>query len=328
MFKKRWLSIIILFLFQSSLANSEKKQENKIIPEQRIYGAGTETIVRGAPYKTDEIYGFKATPNSHHELIKLKDGKEMHRTMATIGNDGLRKSSASHRPGKTKHILLIDSSMVFGEGLNDEQTLAHLINLKSNTYEAYPLAYYGYGPQHAWLSFKQGKLPQVIREKKGKIIFFTHEGDILRFFPTINTMIYIAQHPYVEEVALGNFVYRGNFLNSGPWWQKLVFKYCIPVMFCADLTTRFNANISDVQYAIIGRLFEDIEQMYKKQFDVEDFKIIFLGYGSEAKKLARHTKIEIIPIFDGDRDTHSDGHLKPEGMQKVADFLFKLKLIY
>ncbi len=218
--------------------------------------------------------------------------------------------------------------MVFGEGHVDDETLAHLINLKSNTYEAYPLAFYGYGPQHAWLRFKQEKLREQIREKKGLALLFTHAKDILRFFPSMDHMVYTAQFPFVEEVSIGNFVYRGSFINTVRWWRKLVFNYCIPVRFCADLTTRVKPAVSDEQYAIIGRLFEDIERRYKKQFAVEDFKIIFTGQRVEARRLAQHTKIEVILFSHRPRYSYASGHLKPIGIQKITNFLFDTKIIY
>ncbi len=309
-------------------AQADKKQESEVKTVQHKNLTGYETIGRGFESQPDDIYGIIAVPNSYHETIKFKNGKETLNTAATIDKDGFRNSSASRRLGKSKHLLLINSSMVFGEGLVDDETLAHLINLNSNTFEAYPLAFYGYGPQHAWLSFKHEKLPEKIREKKGLAILFTHRADILRFFPTIGTMTESARMPFIEEESIGNFVYRGNFINTGNWWRKLVFNYCIPIMFCAHLTRKFKFDPSDEQYAIIGRLFEDIERMYKKQFDVEDFKIIFLGPRSQARKFAPHTKVEVIPLSNLRRDLFTDGHLKARGMQKITNFLFDAKLIY
>ncbi len=325
MFKKNWLLISILFLFQASLAQSDKEQESKT----RAAHQGIETIVRGFDSQPDDLYGRIAVPNSYHETIKFKGEKEINKTAATIDQDGFRKSSASRRRGKSKHILLINSSMVFGEGHVDDETLAHLINLKSNTYEAYPLAFYGYGPQHAWLRFKQEKLREQLREKKGLTLLFTHAEDIVRFFPTMSQyMIYTAHLPFVEEVSIGNFVYRGSSKSTASWWRKLVFNYCTPVRFCANLTTRFKPDVSDEQYAIIGRLFEDIERRYKKQFAVEDFKIIFIGQRVEARRLAQHTKIEVIPFSHRQRYLYADGHLKPIGIQKITNFLFNTKIIY
>ena len=64
--------------------------------------AGYESITHGQRSIPDKDYGHVAVPNSQHEIIKLKFGKEMHRTTATIDSHGFRISSASHRAGKSK----------------------------------------------------------------------------------------------------------------------------------------------------------------------------------------------------------------------------------
>ena len=297
--------------------------------EEKLLGIdGTEEIRKGRPVTLDELYGIIATPNSRSEITKLKYGKTIFKTVTTIDQHGLRISTASHRPGKSKHLLLIDSSMVFGEGLNDDQTLSHIINLKSNKYEAYPIAFYGYGPQQAWVRFKQEKLSSQVLENKGQAIFFTSEWDIWRFFGSLNTLYHTGEFPFIDEVSKGNFVHRGNFKNSGLWWQKLLINYCIPFLFCANFTSKIERRyLDDNQYSIIGRFFEDVERLYRKEFNVESFKIIFTGNSDEAQRLAQHTNIDVIPYLVTNEDSYVDGHLKPEPVIKLADFLFNTKLI-
>lgn len=328
MIKKSWFVVITLFFSQILFAQVGVKQGDKIGKKDRFISNGIEHIIIGTALLQVEDYGYVALPNSYHEWIQLIDGREISRTTATIDKDGFRISSASHRPGKSKHLLLIDASMIFGEGLNDEQTMAHLINLKSNIYEAYPVAFYAYGPQHHWLGFQKKILPKLIREKKGRALMFTHEGDIMRFFGAISTLSHTSKFPFVEETSPGNFAYRGNFIDSGIWWQKLVIKYCLPYDFCAGRMIRFaSKEPSDEQYAIIGRLFDEIERMYREQFDVEDFKIVWVGGEPGFTKLMEHTKVKVVAFLPKSRETGESGHLKPKGMQSAVDFLFDSKLI-
>lgn len=332
MIKKNWFLIITFFFNQLIFAQFDDNQNIKVSTERHFVSNGVENIMRGSGGQRDEDFGYIARPNSYQEWIKLKDGKEIFRTIATIDKDGFRTSTASRRPGKSKHLLLIDSSSIFGEGLKDEQTLAHLINLRSNVYEAYPVAFYAYGPQHHWLQFKKKKIQKLIREKKGRAILFMDEGNIKRFFGDINTLSYAARFPFVEEESPGKFVHRGNFKNSGLWWQKLVINYCLPYEFCAGWAARSASRApSEDQYAVIGRLCDDIDHMYREQFDVEDFSIIFIGNGagfaSGAAKLALYTKVKVIPLLRATEDIYQDFHFTPSGVRNISDFLYDSKLI-
>ena len=296
---------------------------------RQVDASGYEVIIHGPRLTNDETYGYIAVPNSTHEIIKLKNGREVYRTQATIDENGFRKSSASHLHGKTKHLLLVDSSMVFGEGLAETETLFHLINTRSRDFEAYPVAFYGYGPQQAWLRFQQKKLPLQVKEKSGRLLFFTHEGDLQRMFGSMSKLNYIAAFPHLEKDASGHFQFLGNFANSGTWWQKFILNYCLPFHFCADWTTRFDGEeLTPGQYVAAGSLLNEIGQMYHDQFAAEDLTVVWLGRESNAAKLQSGTKFKIVNFLGKESDAHADGHRTPEGIKRLADFLFEKKLIY
>lgn len=295
---------------------------------RQIDAAGDEVIIRGPRLELDEKFGIISVPNSRHELIKLKLGKELHRTVATIDSDGFRTSPASHLKGKSKHLLLIDSSMVFGEALPEDHTLFHLINLKSELYEAYPVAFYGYGPQQAWLRFKMGKLPQQVREKSGSAIFFTHEGDIQRLFGAISTLNHTQDFPNIQEQRQQQFILSGTFRNSGTWVQKFFINYCLRFIICAQWASHFGtAELTNEQYEIAGRFFDDVSKMYSEQFAAEEFTIVWVGNKENSIKLSKFTKNKVV-FFPGDSlDAYSDGHKNPIGIKRLSDFLFSLKII-
>lgn len=294
---------------------------------RQIDAAGNELIIRGPHLELDEKFGIISVPNSRHELIKLKLGKEVHRTVATIDSGGFRTSPASHLKGKSKHVLLIDSSMVFGEALSEDQTLFHLINLKSKLYEAYPVAFYGYGPQQAWLRFKMGKLPQQVREKSGSAIIFTHESDIQRLFGAISTLSYTQGFPNIQEQQQ-QFIQLGSFRNSGSWLQKFVINFCLPFRACALWASHFEpGKLTDDQYEIAGRLFDDVGKMYSEQFAAEEFTIVWVGLEANSEKFSKFTKNKVIFFASGIQESYSDGHKNAKGIKSLSDFLFNLKLI-
>lgn len=331
MFKNKTFCVLVLFGIFLALTSAESDQSNEQADYRTIDDAGDEYIYKGQVVVEDSFFGHIPMPNTSHEIIKIRNGKELHRTQVEIDKNGFRLSPASHRQLKSKHLLLIGSSSVFGEGLKSDQTLFHLINIRSKVFEAYPLAFYGYGPQHAWLNFKLQKLLKVIRQKKGRALLFIHEGDFARFFGMAHTLSYTAKYPFIEEID-GQFVFMGNFLNNGRWWQKLFLKYCSPFRFCSKLFTNFTSKtIKKDQLAILGRLFEDIEKMYREQFDVEDFQIVWKGSEYYSQQLEAVTKVKITNYYYHvyqKKHSYPDGHTNSKGMRLISDFLFENKIIH
>lgn len=217
------LFFIFFYFHLPLLAQEIIETSNRLLDENGMESITTESI-----FRQDDVWGHVAIPNSRHDFKKTVNGSVVHSTSATIDKHGMRISSASHRIRKKKHLLLLDSSTVFGEGLKDDETLSHNINLRSNIYEAYPIAFYGHGPQHIWLHFKEGKLPQQIKEKKGSAIILTHENDIQRIFGSPAVLSFASRFPKLKETLPGLFTLDGRFDNAGSYWQRLLAKYCVP----------------------------------------------------------------------------------------------------
>ncbi|MBY0554045.1 hypothetical protein K2P97_05930 [bacterium] len=292
----------------------------------RVYINGVETVTEESFYRQDDVWGHVAIPNSRHEFKKLRNGSIAHSTSATIDKFGIRTSPASHRIRKKKHLLLLDSSTVFGEGLKDDETLSHIINMRSDIYEAYPIAFYGYGPQHMWLHFKEGKLPQQIKEKKGSAIILTHQNEIQRIFGSPAVMSFASRFPQLKETLPGNFILDGRFDNKGSYWQRLLAKYCVPYMLCSSKIAFFDTGVSDEQYQIAARVFESISEMYRNQFDVENVTLVWRGDEKGLKNFEKYSNIKIIPQ-KWFQNTFSDGHMSPESTKDLANSFFDAGLV-
>lgn len=317
-----WLFLLFVYLSTHVLAQSQAVENRK------LHASGEEVITVGQVSATDAILGQKAIPNSKHTITKIKDGKVISETFANIGENGFRISSASHLPGKTKHILLIGSSTIFGEGLKDDETLSHNVNQRSKVFEAYPMAFYGSGPQHIWLQFKAGNLPKKIKEKRGRALIITHIREFDRFFGTVSTLPYTASFPYVKETSLGHFEFAGLFQDSGDWWQKIIIQICLPVRSCAAFLPRLESNRSDEELAIIGRLLKEIEKMYREQLDVENVQIVWKGSKILAEKISKYSQMKVITTEGMSEETNADGHSTANGVKNFTDFLFDKKLVY
>lgn len=286
---------------------------------------GYEVELKGAHSMNDNLYGLVPMPTSETEIIKYVKGKETVRYKYSINSKGLRTSTTKDQQEKKKHLLLLGGSQVFGENLNDSQTIAYKINEKSKDYEAYSVSFFGYGPQHAWLRLEQNKLNTIVSQKKGTAILFTHYADISRYFGKIEHLPYMSSHPRVIEITRDVFKYIGNFQNSGNFLQSMVLKLCVPYLFCKNLIMGFKSELSDQELHEFARLVMDIEKKYREQFEVEHFILVWSSDVKYVSELKKYTSIEIInyPI----QSQFYDGHPKSDAYDELIKVIFAKQII-
>lgn len=85
-------------------------------------------------------------------------------------SSGFRKSSDKVK--QKSHLILAGGSIVFGDGLNQNQTISHYLSQDFKTTNIYTVAFSGFGPAQVWKILKELDLKKYIKEKEGKLIYF------------------------------------------------------------------------------------------------------------------------------------------------------------
>jgi hypothetical protein len=148
------LAFVGAFVLLTQFASGAEPPSNRGI--RRETEGDVEFVIRGSMMSELEFLGRVPNKNYNFDMAKLFDGKEVSHTSCHLDANGFRQSSASHLPGKTKNLLLIGASALFGLGIQDEETVTHLVNERSKTYEAYGVSYIAMGLQHFWLVLRAG----------------------------------------------------------------------------------------------------------------------------------------------------------------------------
>ena len=291
---------------------------------QRIHVSnGVEFEVNGTVSLPDPILGNKLVPNSKCEMKKYINGKLYSTWTMNIGANGLRVTSDKNLNRK-KHLLLIDGSFIFGDNLNDNETIPFIVNKKSKEYEAYAIAFTGYGSNQSWLTFKSNELKDKVTQKKGRAIIFSSEPNIRRFFGTIEHLAYNSNHPRIVENMPGEFVHVGTFEKNGDWLQQFISTYCVPYTTCRDLAASVKLRATKEQFKTMGRVFKSIAQLYRAQFDVESIQVSWIGPDAP-KELVEESGLEFVTMSVVSKAP--DGHPSNEDNHRIVDFLFKKKMI-
>lgn len=259
------------------------------------------------------------------KATKLINGKEIYSIVYHIDEFGFRTTSASTFPGKTKHALLIDGSMAFGEGLDDQHSLIDQINRRSAVYHAYDIGFLGNGPQHNWVTFKNQSLKNVVAENTGLAILISHDQDIRRFVVSTDHLIYASQFPNVVETSPGVFEQRGTIETQGTFLQRLLVKTCVPLMFCRTQMTKAFSFPTEREVEKAAHVYADIERMYREQFQVETVVILWTGSDTILEKLKKYSHLKIVKV---DYERLDANHPSNKGATQIVDKLFAEKILY
>ncbi len=312
---------ICLFLLLAWACQKEDDKSVKSKIKRSIEPGGTEYILEKFNFGQKTRYSpDRPCLDCDLKATKLINGKQIYSVVYHIDENGFRTTPASFLPGKSKHLFLIDGSMAFSEGLNDQQSLIDLINRRSSVYKAYDLGFLGNGPQHSWALFHSGVLREKVLEDKGVAVLISHDQDIRRFLVTTDHLIYSAKFPNVIRKSSGEFENKGPLETSGSFVQRALINYCVPFLACKNLMTKSYKLPDESEVIEAAALFTDIEKMYRAQFKAEKMVILWTGSDVVFEMLKKQTHIPLIKVSYERFDAN---HATAKGAEQIVDTLFK-----
>jgi hypothetical protein len=286
--------------------------------EYTYEGVNFESIDRersGHPFRDGETH-----------VTKLVNGKTVYKVTYTLNKDDIRISKASGKKGKSKHALLIDGSVAFGEGLNDDETITHHLNESSKIFEAYEIGFLGHGLQHNWLRFKERTLHKIIPYKSGVAIFILNGQDVRRLVGTFDHLTYAGDFPHIVEVSEGIYEHKGTFATAGTFLQQMAIKYCLPFDFCKNWMKMMTGQPTEDELEKTARFFNSMVALYRDEFRSEDMVIIWTGTPERAEIFQKYTNLRVIHYDSYDR--YPDQHPTAKGAKQIADLILKEKIVY
>ncbi len=178
----------------------------KVSMQNSIYGSygSSET---GVGYRKNCDHGWCANPGIYRNVIKkIEETNEViYKVTYTIGPNNLRSTP---RVNNNDNLLIrfFGGSFVFGEGLNDNQTLSFYTQLASNNIESQNLGFHGFGVHNAL------KLLEKTAKSKGAmnlLLTGTYHAHRSGCVPS-----YSSNHPWYELID-NKVVYKGFCSSDG-----------------------------------------------------------------------------------------------------------------
>lgn len=169
-------------------------------------------------FRRDAELGYGAHPNIRATSKRAWRGKPVYDVTYTIGADGWRVTPPANSPlGKNLFLALFGCSFAYGEGVEDDQTLAADLERKVPRITAGNFAFHGYGPQQMLTILETEKLSTPDRPRQAIALFLYIDGHISRLTGGYAETTAWAHHmPYYILDGQNEAERHGNFTSGRP----------------------------------------------------------------------------------------------------------------
>lgn len=290
---------------------------------------------------TNQYLSYSLRPNIKIHVVQGFQKKKGFDVYYTINKDGLRNVPSSN-DHSNQCLLFYGCSYIFGDALNDNETLPSLVGEKTHhKYKIYNLAYSGYGPHQMLSSMEHSLSDKTLQGCKNSIVIYEGMPDHIR---RIAGKKYWNAHDPKYSLINNEAVYQGPFHKQDPkiveFIKFIVHKSQIYINVTRIMHT-YKGNLSKKEEIEYEKLYFAILKKSKKisqeKYNANRFIILFWDLDNAVNfknydfaKAFNENSFEyyivkkILPGgFQGQYFIENNGHPTKLANEIIADFLAK-----
>lgn len=272
--------------------------------------------------------GYAPAPNTTITSCKVLDVDTLYCAQYTVDAQGRRL--LPERFVAPYHFMLFGCSVTYGEGVNDNETFAHLLADAAPQYRVYNYAYSGYGPQHMLAQWQWGQIPLEVPETQGAMLYVLLPEHVHR----------AAGAPYFVQgwgSSSPHYAFGGDTLKYYPdhtaWrpvyttWHRLLGWSGLGGLFGGTET-----NFTPQDVALTVAIISEAQERYLAAYPSGQFKVViapFVGHDALYNALLQALSSENIGIVDASKAYPQeppytilhDGHPTALGHQAIFELL-------
>lgn len=240
--------------------------------------------------QVDKVTGEKLKPGIIPNVKITPAGETICNVRYSIDALSRRITIDSSHNNPSQHLLFWGESWIFGDGLNDDQTLPSIVACNTNKYNVYNYGFIASGPQYALAKIASGTLQKEIKNQRGIAVFhFNYSTQIERLYGSLRVLNYSKNYFFYDMTQI-DFPKKGTLLKDQPKLFNLLFQ-----LSETNLAKALQLNlpiITDYQLERSVEFIKKIEVEYLKIFPGNQFYVLIYPCSAQYKVLdARKRKI-------------------------------------
>jgi hypothetical protein len=241
-------------------------------------------------------YFYKKIPGTNKEYVE-KTYKGITYNTYVVEKDVRDRRACTINKLAKQHAIFLGCSLVFGDGVENKDTLPQLFQNSSAKHQVYNYGYCGDGPNNTLYRFTHTKICDEIEQKKGICFFIYPIGWHEMRIRLHSDYLYNKKAPYYE-VKSGKLLYRGSLKNT-QWLLYNITQIYNLLPIPEKYRQPFPKYPTEKDYILIADILCGIRDEYKKQFNSDNFYVVIHPFSNsvpvnEVIRILQDKKLKII----------------------------------
>ncbi len=213
---------------------------------------------------------------SGRSIMKLTSGEILYDVL--YNTDEFRRRLTPNQTGeKQSHAILIGDSWTFGQGVEDNETIASSYSESSPQAMTYNFGTNGYGIEdlYARIRFSGSDYWAGVKEEDGVAMYLFEYDQIKRLAGTMSYLgTWGAPHTYLQEDPSGQIKVMGSYLEAKPWRIKF-FRFLADLEVVKAFGMDF-PRITEDDWRFFAKISREIKASYLEHFPKGKFIFVLL----------------------------------------------------
>ena len=167
--------------------------------------------------QADPLLGYKPGADQQVRVQKLWEESSVYDAVYTFDSFARRYTPLEGPDRKSEFAIFAGCSFVFGEGVNDKQTLPYLYGKQNPAVRCYNYGFPGYGTQQMLAVLQERDLRLEVDEGQGTLIYIYLGFHVSRVIGRLSVATGWGEFmPYYAVDSDGELEHRGNFTSGRP----------------------------------------------------------------------------------------------------------------
>ena len=221
---------------------------------------------------------FFLAPNRKTRARRVApDGDTVYDVIYGVDGRGLRETTNLNPKGRTKHLMVLGCSFVFGEGVSDAETLPSRIAQRTKKYLVYNMGVQGTGPHDLGMRIENPELGNTVKESEGLAIYMYIPDHVRRTVPSISMLGKRMGRPVWLEDGSGNIQRFNSYAEADPWGALFLRILSWSNVLWA-LGLDFPPSFGEEHFRKTAHTIAYVSKMYKTKFPKGEFVALIYPY--------------------------------------------------